>query len=188
MNSRFYALTLAATIGLIIVSIGLGFLIGMDNPVPWLLIAALVLGFIFLNKQGNTPKVVWKAEYSVGVKVLDDDHKKLILLLNKFQTAYDFSTDENFERQALEELIDYTRFHFEREEQMMADAGYPDLENHKQQHRDMINQVEVFVEKYRQQGHDSLNEVSDFLCQWLISHINGTDKRYSATLKSKGMS
>mgnify|MGYP000064087126 CR=1 FL=1 len=187
MNKRSNALIFAALIGLIIVAIGLGFLIGLDNPIPWILIAVLVL-IPFAYKKFNKPTTItWKDEYSVGIKSLDDDHKRLIYLLNQFKTAYDYDTSAEFERQALEQLVEYTRFHFTREEEMMQQAGYEDFENHKQQHNNMIAQVEQFVGLYNREGHDSLNEVSTYLTNWLINHINGTDKQYTQVMLDKGL-
>ena len=187
MNKRSNALIFAALIGLIIVAIGLGFLIGLDNPIPWILIAVLVL-IPFAYKKFNKPTTItWKDEYSVGIKSLDDDHKRLIYLLNQFKTAYDYDTSAEFERQALEQLVEYTRFHFTREEEMMQQAGYEDFENHKQQHNNMIAQVEQFVGLYNREGHDSLNEVSTYLTNWLINHINGTDKQYTQVMLNKGL-
>lgn len=188
MNKRSNALIFAALIGLIIVAIGLGFLIGIDNPIPWILIAVLLL-IPFAYKRYRKPSaVVWKEAYSVGIKSLDNDHKRLIYLLNQFNTAYEYDTSADFERQALEQLVAYTRFHFAREEEMMKQSGYEDLENHKMQHAKMIAQVESFVEKYRREGHDCLNEVSEFLTDWLIHHINGTDKQYTQAMLDKGLS
>ncbi len=187
MTKRFNSLIFAAAIGLIIVAIGLGFLIGLDNPVPWILIVVLALIPLAYKKFNYKQAIVWKDEYSVGVEVLDNDHKKLINLLNQFKTAYDYYTDAEFERQALEELVAYTKFHFEREESFMKQANYPEFENHKRQHESMILQVESFVEKYKREGHDSLIEVSDFLTNWLLNHINRTDKLYSNHLIESGI-
>ncbi|MBQ0730323.1 MAG: bacteriohemerythrin [Oleispira antarctica] len=188
MKKRSNALIFAALIGLIIVAIGLGFLMGVGNPIPWILIAVLLL-IPFAYKKYHKPSLIfWKEEYSVGVKSLDDDHKRLIFLLNQFKTAYDYDTSADFERQALEQLVEYTRFHFTREEDMMQQAGYSDIENHKNQHIKMIAQVEDFVDQYRREGHDSLNEVSVFLSDWLIRHINGTDKQYTQCMLEKGLS
>ncbi|MFT4765013.1 MAG: hemerythrin [Oleispira sp.] len=187
MNKRSSALIFAALIGLIIVAIGLGFLLGIDNPIPWILIVMLAL-IPFAYKKFNKPStIIWKEEYSVGIQSLDDDHKHLIFLLIQFNTAYDYDTSAEFERQALEQLVDYTRYHFSREEEMMQQADYPDLENHKQQHVKMIAQVEGFVDQYRREGHDCLNEVSAFLTDWLIKHINGTDKQYTQCMLDKGL-
>ena len=188
MTKRFSSLILAAVIGLLIVAIGLGFLSGMDNPVSWVLIGVLLLIPFIYNKKDKVETLEWKDEYSVGIKVLDDDHKKLISLLNQFKTAYDYHTSEEFEQQALKSLIDYTKFHFKREEELLELHNYPDYEDHKQQHQVMIGEVERFVEKYNQQGHEALDEVSSFLSNWLINHINGTDKQYGGFLNDKGVS
>ena len=131
---------------------------------------------------------MWQDAYSVGVATLDDDHKKLIDLLNQFQTAYDYHTGEAFEQEALNELVAYTRYHFEREEKLMADIGYPDLDAHKEQHRVMIAEVERFVADYQARGHEALEGVASYLTDWLINHINGTDKQYGPFFNEKGVS
>lgn len=187
MNQRTKALIYAAIVGLVIVAIFLGFLSGLDNVVSWVLIATLILVSVFYNKTKTDKTIKWKDEYSVGVEVLDNDHKKLVQLLNQFTTAYDYAVSEDFERQALQDLVSYTKTHFEREEGIMEENGYPDISAHKKQHAKMIKQVEVFVELYNEKGHDALNEVSDFLSKWLINHINGTDKQYTSYLNEKGI-
>lgn len=187
MTKRFSSLILAAVIGLLIVAIGLGFLSGLDNPVSWVLICVLLLIPFIYNKKNTSNELQWKEDYSVGIKVLDDDHKKLINLLNQFKTAYDYHTSDDFEQQALKSLIDYTKFHFKREEELLQLHNYPDYEEHKKQHELMIAEVESFIDKYNQQGHEALDEVSDFLTAWLVNHINGTDKQYSGFLNGKGV-
>lgn len=187
MENRTKSFIYAAIIGLIIVAIFLGFLSSMTNPVSWILIAVLVLIPIIYKKKSNPKKVEWREEYSVGIAHIDDDHKKLISLLNNFSIAYDYAMSETFEKQALNELIDYTKYHFEREEKLMEDNDYPDIVAHKAQHKVMIEQVERFVQLYNEKGHDSLDEIADYLSDWLINHINGTDKQYSAHLHSKGI-
>lgn len=187
MNKRTKSLIYAAVIGLIIVAIFLGFLSSMANPVSWILIGVLILIPIIYKKTSNPSLVVWKDSYSVGIKSLDDDHKRLINLLNQFITAYDYVMDESFERDALSNLLDYTRYHFEREELMMESAGYPDVEAHKAQHVKMMEKVETFVTIYDVKGHEALNEITEFLSDWLIKHINGTDKQYTQHLVDKDM-
>ena len=117
MNSRSKSLIYAAIVGLIIVAIFLGFLSSITNPISWILIVVLTLIPVFYKKVSKADEMVWKEEYSVGIVSLDNDHKKLISLLNQFTTAYDYAMSEEYERQALKDLINYTKYHFEREEQ-----------------------------------------------------------------------
>lgn len=188
MKKQFNTLVLAALIGLLVVAIGLGFLFGLDNPVSWLLIGVVIAIPFIYKRMADRNRLVWKDSYSVGVKVLDDDHKKLIDLLNQFQTAYEYHTGEEFEHEALNELVAYTRYHFEREEKLMEDTDYPDLDTHKEQHRAMIAEVERFVADYQARGHEALEGVASYLTGWLINHINGTDKQYRPFFNEKGIS
>ncbi|MCG8427010.1 MAG: bacteriohemerythrin [Chromatiales bacterium] len=187
MAKQTFNIFVAVTIGLLVVAIGLSFLFGLDNPVSWVLIAIVVLIPLIYKKFSEDKQLVWKESYSVGVKALDDDHKKLIELLNQFRVAYTYHTSEEFEKQALKDLIDYTKYHFEKEENLMAQAGYPDLEDHKAQHRVMIEQVEIFLEDYGCRGHESLEGVAAYLEGWLINHINGTDKQYGPYLNKQNI-
>ncbi len=123
----------------------------------------------------------------MGVAALDEDHKELIRLLDKFQTAYDYHTGEEFESKAFDELVSYTKYHFKHEEELLEEHGYPAIEAHKEKHREMALQVESFLEDYAQQGHEELEGVARYLNDWLINHINGTDKEYSSFLNKKGI-
>lgn len=187
MNSRSKSLIYAAIVGLIIVAIFLGFLSSITNPISWILITVLVLIPMFYKKTVKTNEMVWKDEYSVGIDSLDNDHKKLISLLNQFTMAYDYAMSEEYEREALNDLINYTKYHFEREEQLLEQHNYPDVVAHKAQHKKMIEQVNSFMDLYNEKGHDSLNEISSFLSNWLINHINGTDKEYTSHLNQHGV-
>ena len=184
MSKSTKMILLALLVGCLFISIILTFIaLGFAHPVPWLLVASLVMIPILLNQKEKANFAVWKDEYSVGVDVLDDDHRKLLNLINKFQTAVQYQTGEVFEKEALAEVIDYTKYHFEREEKMMEEAGYADIETHKKIHRSMIAKIDGFMLEYDKQGHLALQEVSEYLQTWLVEHINGTDQDYSAVLQ-----
>ena len=141
-----------------------------------------------LHKKISAKRFIeWKNEYSVGIDSIDQQHKKLVNLINQLQTAVDYSTGEEFEREALDEVVDYTRTHFTYEEGLMEQHGYPDFEPHKAQHRKMITRVEEVIKEYEQDSDVAIQDALDFLRDWLIHHINGTDKQYSEFLRGKGV-
>ena len=187
MNNRSKAMIYAAIVGLIIVAIFLGFLSGLNNPVSWLLLGVLFMIPFVYQRNNKNDQLIWQDSYSVGVDVLDQDHKKLIVLLNQFSTAYDYAMSEEYERQTLEELVEYTKYHFAKEEDLMDECQYPDVEAHKKQHQMMIAEVERFAALYNEKGHDALEEVTAFLSNWLINHINGTDKQYTQYMNDSGI-
>lgn len=165
----------------------LGLIAGPTSPLTWLLIAILV-SIPFIHRK-LTPRqyVKWKDEYSVGIESIDMQHRKLLSLINSLQTAVYFSTGEEFEHQALDELVDYTKTHFSYEEGLMEQNDYPDFEPHKAQHQQMIAKVEEVLAGYEQDKDTAMRNAANFLKDWLINHINGTDKQYSAFLIGKGV-
>jgi len=162
--------------------------LGVTNPVPWLFLLAIVVVVIYTRRRDKDQFVQWKDEYSVGIEAIDNDHRRLLNLINQFQTAVFYQTGSQFEDEAFDALIDYTRTHFAREEQLMAEYAYPDLEAHKAEHEKMIALVETRMAEHRTPGHhETLVEMVNFLRDWLINHINGTDQAYSGFLHDKGV-
>ena len=167
--------------------IGIGFLFGIDNPVPWIMIVILILLPVLHKKMTAQKFVAWDDSLSVGITAIDEDHKKLLTLINNLQTSVLYPTGESFERQALSELVDYTKYHFSREEKLMEDNGYPEFEPHKQQHEQMIAKVGEYMQVYEKDREGTIDELTGFLKTWLINHIAGTDQKYSQFLREKGI-
>ena len=188
MRTSLQTFGLSLFIVLAFIVIGIGFLFGIDNPVPWIMIAVLLL-LPLVHKYATARRFVsWRDDLSVGIKSIDEDHKKLLNLINNLQTAVYYPTGEAFERQALQELLEYTHYHFEREEQLMAEHEYPDYEPHKRQHADMIAKVNGFMAAYEKDRESTIDELTQFLKNWLLNHIAGTDQQYSAYLRQRGVS
>jgi len=171
---------------LLVVDIMLFAAFGIPHPIPWVVLAAVIAIPILGVRSEKKHFAVWLEEYSVGIEAIDNDHKKLLNLINHLQAAVHYHTDKAFEKEALDELIDYTRFHFEREEELMKKHDFPEFEEHKRQHAEMVKEVEAFVAEYEAKGTDALEDVADYLKSWLINHINGTDQKYAPFLTSKG--
>ena len=171
----------------LIVAAILGLLAGPTSPITWALIAALVVIPFIHRKMSSSQFVEWKDDYSVGIDSIDQQHKKLLNLINQLQTAVDYSTGEQFEREALDELVDYTKTHFTYEEGLMRDNDYPDFEPHKLQHEKMFEKVREVLDEYEQDQDTAMANAADYLKDWLINHINGTDKEYSSYLIGKGV-
>ena len=187
MNNKLKAFALAFLLLTLVTAIILGFTLGLTHPLPWVFIVALGIVIVLNKKMTESQFVTWKEEYSVGIKSIDTDHKKLLQLINRLQTSSIYQTGEAFDKEALDELIAYTKFHFAREEKMMEENGYPDFDAHKQQHINMTDQVVQKIKEYEDDHEKTIEDLLDYLKNWLINHINGTDKKYSAFLLEKGV-
>jgi hemerythrin len=130
----------------------------------------------------------WTQAFSVGVALFDEQHRTLVRMLNDLHTAMMDGRGKEVLGPTLDGLVDYTSTHFTDEEQLMARHGYPELEPHREEHRKLVAQVLELREQYRA-GRAALTiEVMAFLKDWLVQHIQGTDRRYGAHLHERGVS
>ncbi|MBP2290455.1 hemerythrin [Azospirillum rugosum] len=117
---------------------------------------------------------------SVGVAVLDDDHRKLIDMFNGLLKTGIAEKDRESLSGLLGGLNDYTKVHFAREEDLMERQGYPNLEQHRAAHRYFIDEVQKLC-----QDNDDSNEMMLridlilLLKEWLIEHIQNVDAQYT---------
>jgi len=131
---------------------------------------------------------VWNQKLSVGIASIDDQHKKLVMLVNQLHDGMMSGQGKQMLGGVLKNLITYTDIHFKHEEQLFAHTGYPDAAAHKQHHDDLVRQVREIAAKYDSAGPGALTiPVMNFLKEWLTNHIMGDDKKYSAHLTAKGV-
>ena len=187
LNKQVYMFGISFLILVLVTAAILGLAAAPSSPITWLLIASLFFIPFLIKKISAKQYVEWKDEYSVGLDSIDHQHKKLLSLINQLQTAVEYSTGEEFEREALDALVDYTKTHFTYEEGLMKDNGYPDYEPHKAQHEKMVKHVEEVLSEFEKDRDTAMTNAIAFLKDWLINHINGTDKQYSKFLIEKGV-
>ncbi len=129
----------------------------------------------------------WEEKYSVNVKEIDEQHKKLINILGDLHTAMLGAKAMDILEKILKELIDYTDYHFKTEEKFMTQYNYPQYKEHKESHDDFTKKVSDFYTDFKQGKKFISVELLFFLKDWLINHILGEDKRYSEFLNDKGI-
>ena len=171
-----------------LVTVFLGFLYGLDNPVPWIVLAALALVPYLHERSIRKEYIDWSDQYAVGVELIDHDHQKLVGLLNQVVTAAHYHMGVSYVNNVIGELIDYTKYHFEREEGLMESNNYPDTAAHKEQHQEMIARVAEFQDQLSGEYEEVLaEEIHAYLKGWLINHITHTDKDLGSYLTSQGV-
>lgn len=130
---------------------------------------------------------VWNDTFSVNIKQIDEQHKKLVNILNNLHDAMKSGKGSQVLSNVFAELIRYAGEHFTTEEKLMTAYNYPEYSSHKLIHNGLTQKVVEFQKNF-QQGQKALSmEVMDFLKNWLQNHILGTDKKYGPFLNSKGI-
>ncbi|MBF0333635.1 MAG: hemerythrin family protein [Alphaproteobacteria bacterium] len=111
---------------------------------------------------------------ATGHPEIDEDHKRLLLLLQELQSAHEDKKPE-IVGDALRRLEEYTRVHFSREEKMMTTFNYPDIARHKREHAAFITKLSVVKGNIGDHIAD-LERIVTFLFDWLVKHINTVDR------------
>lgn len=116
--------------------------------------------------------IQWSSRFELGVPFIDADHKVLVGLLNRMHDASRASGDLTDLGGILSALVDYTRYHFAREERAQESAGYPDIDEHREQHARLSIEARRLFEAYRRDpGGIDVGDLLDFLSDWLMDHI-----------------
>lgn len=134
-----------------------------------------------------TPLFVWSENFNVGIQEVDEQHQVLVSLLNQLHEAITEHRGKATSREILDRLAEYTRTHFLLEESLMRLTHYSGFDVHKQQHEDLIKQVQDLQHKLNDEGVTITFELLQFLKGWLTTHINESDKRFGAHFKTAGL-
>jgi hemerythrin-like metal-binding protein len=143
-----------------------------------------LVGQFKLSESGKL--INWSNSYSVGVSQMDKEHQRLIDIINNLYAAMRAGRSKDVIGTILDELVDYTRTHFAHEEKLMREANYTGFDGQKQAHEALIAQVAEVQKKYRA-GTALGQEVMNFLKDWLVNHIQGSDKKYGPVMNKKGI-
>lgn len=125
--------------------------------------------------------ISWRDEFSIGVKEIDEQHMKLFEIADR---AYALLKDEWCSDKydgivkILEELKEYTVYHFKFEEFYQMSIGYPKFLSHKIMHDDFIEKINsIDLERIDESQSKYLLEILDFVVKWIQEHILGQDKK-----------
>ncbi len=131
--------------------------------------------------------ITWSNDLSVNIKEFDDEHKKLIGMINDLHSAMGSGKGKEAIGPVLGKLVDYTKTHFAAEEQILRKYDYPGYVSHKSLHDDLTKQVVDLQNKFQEGKLLVTVQVMNFLRDWLSNHILNIDKKYGPYLQGKGI-
>jgi hemerythrin len=143
---------------------------------------------LIILKENSMKICAWSPEYTVGVAVLDEHHQELFEILNTLFTLMADGSEDKAILRVLRELIDYTHYHFEEEEKIMAQMFYPDLEKHKHSHQTLIKLMgEFYAEAQNGMAIFVAVKVANVGLEWLKNHILKEDHLYYEYMKKQNL-
>jgi len=133
------------------------------------------------------PNIVSNETYSVKVREIDEQHKKLIGMINELHEKMKEGKGKDILQKIILGLVDYTKYHFTYEEKLFVNLGYPETLLHKKNHEKLLQQVNDYFKKIESNQTISTVEVMNFLRDWLLNHIQSMDQKYTPFFNAKGI-
>ncbi|TRZ63996.1 MAG: hypothetical protein D4Q79_02490 [Spirochaetia bacterium] len=136
-------------------------------------------------------KFIWKEEYSVGIKEIDEQHKHFFEIANG---TLDLTTKENLTKEetikGLQELGDYAFYHLSTEEGYFDKFKYQDAPLHINAHnkyREAVNEYFARIDDENTDIKKLAEEMASYSGNWLLAHIVVVDKRYTKFFNEHGL-
>lgn len=131
--------------------------------------------------------IEWNEEHSVGISIIDEEHKEFINIINRVIVVKQHDDNPGKIEKMLNELIDYARNHFRTEESYMIEFKYAEYQYHKEEHLGFVHRINSYFSRVTSCDFQIANEILEYLKQWLIRHIQGTDKKYIECFARNGL-
>jgi len=134
-------------------------------------------------------KVEWNQSLSVGVDVIDRQHKMLIGRLNDLNEALKVTHGPAEVVKTISFMMEYADFHFATEEKHMAATQFPGLGAQQKAHEEFRAAVKRLEEDFDEEGatHSMADALETLLVKWLFKHIRDMDAKFGVFLKEKGI-
>ena len=131
--------------------------------------------------------IEWDDKYSVGVTMIDEEHREFIGILNKAIAAKQNDSNPEEIREVLKGMIKHSKKHFATEEAYMIKFKYSDYLIHKSEHRNFSTLIILYYNRFIKGDCQVIDEVIKYLKRRLSSHIQVSDKKYTECFNKNGL-
>ena len=133
------------------------------------------------NDDDDSIIIAWNDKYSTGIELIDNQHKELVALTNQLYRAC-LSGEEALGtafKEAMSSMVNYVRFHFGAEQDLLQRVNYPDYHEHKKQHEILVKQILDTASEFNKGKKFIANKFVRTLRDWVFGHIAVYDKSYA---------
>jgi hemerythrin len=124
--------------------------------------------------------ISWSPVFSMGVTVIDDQHKELIKLTNELydHCIGDRESERDYFKSSIKKVVEYVKKHFATEENIMRKTAFPGYTDHKKEHDSFVLNILKMIKFYKADNKMTLIDFTHFLKDWVLAHIAVSDKKY----------
>lgn len=137
--------------------------------------------------NGTKNHVTWSASYSVGVEILDQQHKGLLDFVNElFDSAGNSqAADTAYFTAVVQRAVQYIKEHFSTEEKILKAVKFPGFAEHKKAHNEFVLEVIKSAKEFEAGKRLVLTKLAQFLRNWILAHIGVMDMQYALYLRQR---
>ncbi|MEI8068127.1 MAG: bacteriohemerythrin [Candidatus Shapirobacteria bacterium] len=132
-------------------------------------------------------KLEWEEKYSVGVKLINDQHKTMFTTINKLIEMLSSAPNKEKIVEIINSLLEYKKFHFATEEKYFKEFNYQGATEHINAHQEFGKRLSIIQEKNKDNVLSLSYDLVDFLEDWLIDHLLTEDQKYKECFISHGL-
>ena len=118
---------------------------------------------------------------------MDEEHKGFIGTINKVIVARQHDYSQGEVEEVLSELVKFAKEHFKAEEAYMSKFEYPDYLLHYNEHLNFSLHMIIYNNQVINGEYKILDELYKYLQEWLVHHIQKTDKKYTKCFNKNGL-
>lgn len=128
-----------------------------------------------LRGEDSMPLIEWDDSLSVHDAIMDEHHRNLVQLLNRTYDDFTGGKPADSLGAVIHELLDYATYHFATEERLMAESGYPDFHEHRDEHMRFVLKVARLQKSFQDGDRHLAFEIISFMKNWVTNHIRVND-------------
>ncbi len=132
-------------------------------------------------------KFDWLESFELGIAEVDEDHRGMLAIMKKIEQAAD---NEAYDlcNELLDELLDFTVMHFKREEEMLTEVGYPNVDIHKKYHTELLARAKSVKSVCQDiKSKNNLKECCYEMFSFLVDDVVNGDLKFKSYLEEKGV-
>ncbi len=135
------------------------------------------------HKSVPLTRLEWSPQFEVGIRFMDGQHRQMLDLVNRVLDGVERGAGLGEPVEALRDLLRLTEHHFYAEETRMAEHD-ANADRHRAEHRELLGSLRGFTDRL---DAGSAGPCSVFLRDWLLRHIESTDRPLAAFLRERGV-
>jgi len=129
----------------------------------------------------------WHPDYAIGVEDVDREHQRLFSLIEAVWSAASMDSGQNDVEELIGQLVSYTSYHFDREEELMRNIGYPFLAEHQREHEALRQRVYEIRSRSKAGDAPAATDLANLMAAWLKCHTTTTDRRIGSYMRRFGL-